>query len=115
VIQQGEIYLVDFGTKYNSELGKIRPGVVMQNNMLNLAVQEKIYRQILVVPFSSLPIEDDYRIRIKARERLHKDSYIVSNWACTIDFSRIQLERGVIARLTPDEIDELKKRICALM
>ena len=32
MIKQGEVYLVNFGHKYNSELDKIRPAVVIQNN-----------------------------------------------------------------------------------
>jgi len=115
VIRQGEIYLIDFGTKYNSELGKIRPGVVMQNDFLNASLEENIYKQILVVPFSTLQIEDDYRMKIVARERLQKDSYVVANWACTLDVIRIQRDKGVIARLYDYEIEALKKRICALM
>ncbi len=35
MIQQGEVYLVDFAKKYNSEFGKVRPAVILQNNFLN--------------------------------------------------------------------------------
>ena len=115
MIQQGDIYLIDFGTKYNSELGKIRPGVVMQNNFLNTSLEENIYKQVLIVPFSTLPIEDDYRIRIEKRDRLQKDSYIVANWVCTLDHSRIQRDKGLLAKLTAAEIEEVKNRICNLL
>ena len=115
MIQQGDIYLIDFGTKYNSELGKIRPGVVMQNNFLNASLKENIYKQVLVVPFSTLPIEDDYRIRIKKRDKLQKDSYIVANWVCTLDDSRIQRDKGLLAKLTVAEIEEVKNRIFNLL
>ena len=34
MIEQGEVYLVDFAKKYNSEFGKVRPAVILQNNFL---------------------------------------------------------------------------------
>ncbi len=115
MIKQGEIYLVDFGQKYNSEIGKVRPAVVMQNNFFNKAVKSNVYKQVLVVPLSTLPIQDDYRIFLKARDNLKKDSYMIANWICTLDFEHILVDRGLIAKLDEDEFELLKQRVCALM
>ncbi len=115
MIKQGEIYLVDFGQKYNSEIGKIRPAVVMQNNFFNKAVKSNVYKQVLVVPLSTLPIQDDYRIFLKARDNLKKDSYMIANWICTLDFEHILVDKGLIAKLDEDEFELLKQRVCALM
>ncbi len=114
-IRQGEVYLANFGTKYNSELGKIRPAVVVQNNFFNRALKSKDYKQILLVPLSTKPIIDDYRIPIKARDNLQKDSFIIANWICTIDFEHLLVEKGVLTKLSEDEFNELKKRVCDLM
>jgi mRNA-degrading endonuclease toxin of MazEF toxin-antitoxin module len=35
MIVQGGVYLVNFAKTYHSELGKIRPAVVIQDNFLN--------------------------------------------------------------------------------
>jgi mRNA interferase MazF len=115
MIRQGEIYLVNFGKKYNSELGKIRPAVIVQNDFFNKTVEKKLYRQVLVVPLSTVAIEDDYRLKIKPRDRLEKESYMVANWICTLDFNHLLLDKGVIAKLDRDELNELKKRICNIM
>lgn len=34
-IRRGEIYLVNFGKKYNSEFGKTRPALIIQNDIAN--------------------------------------------------------------------------------
>ena len=106
---------MDFGQKYNSEIGKIRPAVVMQNNFFNKAVKSNVYKQVLVVPLSTLPIQDDYRIFLKARDNLKKDSYMIANWICTLDFEHILVDKGLIAKLDEDEFELLKQRVCALM
>jgi len=114
-IRQGDIYLVNFGKKYNSELGKIRPAVVVQNDFFNMAVKDHIYKQVLVVPLSTKEIEDDYRMACSARDNLKKDSFIIANWLCTIDIEHILVERGLIARLNEDEFGVLKEKICNLL
>ena len=34
-MRRGEIYLVDFAKRYNSEFGKIRPALIIQNDIAN--------------------------------------------------------------------------------
>jgi len=114
-MKQGDIYLVKFGKKYNSEIGKIRPAVVIQNNFLNLTLEKKIYKQVLVAPLSSVEIEDDFRMKIELRDKLEKDSYIITNWICMVDIDNILLDKGLIAKLNEEEIKELKEKICNLM
>ena len=115
MIRQGEIYLVNFGKKYNSEIGKIRPAVIIQNNFFNRTVDRNLYKQVLVVPLSSIGVENDFRLKIKARDRLEKDSFIISNWICTLDFEHILVDRGVITKLDSSELEELKRMICDLI
>jgi len=115
LIKQGEIYLVDFGKRYKSEIGKIRPAVIMQNNFLNRVIKKKIYKQVLVVPVSTSEVEDDFRLFLPKRDRLQKDSFIVSNWICTVDIEHVQVQKGVIARLSSTEIEKLKEKICNII
>ncbi len=114
-MRQGDIYLVQFGKKYNSEIGKVRPAVIMQNNFLNEMLQNKKYKNILVVPLTSDDILTEYKIFIHKRDKLKKDSFIIANWICTIDFEHIFLEKGIIGKLTSDEIKQLKEKICNLI
>ena len=115
MIAQGEIYLVDFAKKYNSEIGKIRPAVILQNDFFNRALEVSKYRSVLVVPLTTQDIQTEYKIEIPPRDRLEKHSFILANWLCTLDLKRIQIDKGVITKLRPDELQALKAKICDLM
>ena len=114
-IEQGDVYLVDFGESYHSEFGKTRAAVIVQNDFLNSILPISRYKSVLVVPFSSKDIESEYRILIKKRDSLQMDSYIVVNWICTLDFKRVQIDKGLITKLTKSEFQELKQKICDLL
>ncbi|HHD77457.1 MAG TPA: type II toxin-antitoxin system PemK/MazF family toxin [Campylobacteraceae bacterium] len=114
-IEQGDIYLVNFGRKYNSEIGKIRPAVIVQHDMLNRTLPHVRYKGVLVVPLTTDDVITEYKITVSKRENLHKDSFIIANWICTIDYTHILFEKGRLTKLRAQEIEELKKRICALM
>jgi len=115
MIEQGEVYLVDFAKKYNSEFGKVRPAVILQNNFLNRSLEDNLYQSVLVVPLSTQDMQTEYKIEIAPRDNLKEKSFIVANWLCTLDFKRVQLEKGIIAKLSFDEIQQLKSRICDLI
>lgn len=115
MIKQKEVYLVNFGKKYNSEFGKIRPAVVMQNSFINMAIKDCIYKSVLVVPLSSTNLSGDYRLQIKARDNLEKDSECVVNWICTLDIERFLLDKGVVTILTDEEFERLQEMVCSLM
>jgi len=114
-IRQGEVYLVDFAKKYNSEFGKIRPAVILQNDFLNMAIADEIYKQVLVVPISSTGKYDDFKIVLEPRDKLKKRSFIVAKWVCTLDISRVLVDKGLITKLTEDELKELKQKVCNLI
>jgi len=114
-MKQGDIYLVNFGKKYNSELGKIRPAVLMQNNFLNKMIAHQKYKNILVIPLTSDNIITEYKIPILARDNLKKDSFIITNWLCTVDIDNLLLDKGLIAKLTEDELQKVKQKVCDLM
>ena len=115
MIEQGDVYLVDFAKKYNSEFGKVRPAVVLQNNFLNRSLEETQYQSVLLVPLSTQDIQTEYKIEIAPRDNLKEKSFIVANWLCTLDVKRLQLEKGAITKLSPDELLQLKSKICDLM
>lgn len=115
MIEQGEVYLVDFAKKYNSEFGKVRPAVVLQNNFLNRALSISKFQSVLVVPLSTQDIQTEYKIEIEARDNLQEKSFIVANWLCTLDINRIQIDKGVITKLSSDELQGLKLKLCDLI
>ena len=115
MIKQGEVYLVDFAKKYNSEFGKVRPAVVLQNNFLNKSLGVAKYQSVLVVPLSTKDIQTEYKIEILPRDNLKEKSFIVANWLCTLDMKRIQLDKGILTKLEVDELQKLKSKICDLI
>ena len=115
MICQGEVYFVDFAKKYNSEFGKIRPAVILQNNFLNRALSISKFQSVLVVPLSTQDTQTEYKIEIPARDKLKEKSYIVANWLCTLDMHRIQTDKGAITKLSADELKLLKSKICDLI
>ena len=115
MIQQGEVYLINFAKKYNSEFGKVRPAVILQNNFLNRSLQDTDYQSVLVVPLSTKDEKTDYKIEIPPRDNLKERSFIVANWLCTLDIKRIDLDKGVITELSSDELQQLKSKICKLI
>jgi len=104
MIKQGEVYLVDFAKKYNSEFGKIRPAVVLQNDFFNRAIEDTKYQSVLVVPLSTKDTQTEYKIELPPRDNLIEKSYIVANWLCTLDLKRLQLHKGIITTLTDSEL-----------
>ena len=115
MIQQGEVYLVDFAKKYNSEFGKVRPAVILQNNFLNRALSISKFQSVLVVPLTTQDIQTEYKIKIDPRDNLKEKSFIVANWLCTLDIKRIQIDKGIIVKLNDDELTILKSKICDLI
>ena len=115
MIKQGEVYLVNFAKKYHSEFGKIRPAVILQNNFLNRALVDTQYQSVLVVPLSTQNIQTEYKIEIEPRDNLKEKSFIVANWLCTLDVKRIELDKGIITKLSSHELKRLKSKICALI
>lgn len=116
MIAQGEVYLVDFGEKYHSEFEKLRPALVIQSDRVNALLDQVAYKSVALIPLSSHLLEGAwFRVRIPARERLEKESDVVCNWICTMDFERIDLEAGVLTRLSGDELKDVKTRLALLV
>ena len=115
MIKQGEVYLVNFAKKYNSEFGKIRLAVVMQNNFFNKALPFSNFKSVLLVPLTTQDIQTEYKIKLEPRDNLKEKSFIVANWLCTLDVSRILTDKGLITTLSDIEIREMKEKICNLI
>ncbi|NWF67352.1 MAG: type II toxin-antitoxin system PemK/MazF family toxin [Campylobacterales bacterium] len=77
--------LVEFGKSRNSfEFGKNRPVILFQTDKLNYAIEDGIYDYCLVIPLSTTNdiVTSDFRLEIKAREKLENNSFAVCNSIC---------------------------------
>ena len=104
-MKRGEIYLVNFGKKYNSEFGKIRPALIIQNDIANRNIDKVIFKGVTVIPISTNITGGDLRVSIPKRDNLEKRSEICINELCTLDISRIQLNK-LLTTLSDKELEE---------
>ena len=109
-IKRGEIHLVDFGKKYQSELGKVRPAVILQSNYVNDNLDVATFKSVLVVPLTTDTKGGRFRVTLQAREKLEKESELIVNWICTVDLKRI-LSIKPLTVLTQNELSELKIKL----
>lgn len=104
-MKRGDIYLVNFGKKYNSEFGKVRPALIIQNDVANRNIDKVDFKGVTVIPMSTNISGGDLRVCIEARDNLEKISEICVNELCTLDISRIQLDK-LLTSLSQDELKE---------
>jgi len=109
-IKRGEVYLVDFGQKFQSELGKVRPAVIMQSNYINDNLDIAPYKSILVIPFTTDLRGGRFRLEVKPRDRLEKKSELIINWMCTVDSVRVKEEK-FLTILNKEELKELRRKL----
>ncbi len=107
ILQRGEIYLAYLNPKRGNEVGKLRPVLIYQSDMLN-SIR---HYTTTIIPLSSDLIDDAYplRYRVSKRDNLHKESDLLCDQLRTIDNSRIQGEK--IAFLSTKEMFEVDKMV----
>lgn len=103
---RGDIVIVNLYPKKGDEVGKTRPAVIISGNDEN-----SILDTVMLLPLSTDLLEDmlPYRLRIKSRENLKKDSDILINQIRTLSKVRIKEK---IAKLSNDEYDLIIEALC---
>ena len=107
MFKKGEIYLAKLNPKKGDEVGKIRPVLIYQTNMLN----DCGHTTTIVLPMSTLLIEDAYplRYRIMKKDNLKKESDVLCDQIRALDNKRIIPK--VLTKLTLEEILEIDKQV----
>lgn len=100
-MKRGDIVLANLNPKKGSEMGKVRPVLVLQSNLLNAAS----HPTTIVLPLSTQLIDDAYplRCRISARGALQNDSDAVIDQIRAID--NVRITSHAIATLDPREME----------
>ncbi len=109
-MKRGEIYLVNFGKKYNSEFGKIRPALIIQNDIANRNIEKVAFKGVSVLPLTTNITGGTLRAKISARENLHYISEVCINEICTLDQTRIELSK-LLTTSTQKEQEEIDKKL----
>ena len=109
-MKRGEIYLINFGKKYNSEFGKIRPALIIQNNVANRNIDKVEFKGVTVIPITTNLCGGNLRVKIQSRENLLQHSEICINELCTLDLSRIDLNKK-LTTLNSEELEEVRIKL----
>jgi len=110
-MRRGEIYPVNFGKKYNSEFGKIRPALIIQNNIANRVIDRVAFKGVTLLPLTTRISGGSLRVVLEARDHLRQRSEICINELCTLDLSRIDLSQ-CLTTLTAEEMGEVEEKLC---
>ncbi len=109
VLSKGDLVLINFNPSKGQEMGKLRPAVVVSNDQDN-----EILPTIIVIPLSTVLLDDSepYRLRIKARDRLEKDSD-----ACVNEVRALSKVRVVelLGSLNVSELKQLVSCLCQVL
>jgi mRNA interferase MazF len=97
-IERGTIWLANLNPQKGTEPGKTRPVLILQDQ----ALLDAGHPSTIVIPLTTNLIDDaePLRVRIKAREKLAKDSDLLIDQIRAIDNRR--LTSGPLAALDPE-------------
>ena len=101
--RRGDVLLIDFDPVRGSEQGKVRPAVVIQNDVANQ------YSPVIIVAAvtSSLRALHPTDVEVRAPEGgLRKDSKVLLNQICTVDRARVIDRWGHLSDEIMSEVDK---------
>ena len=109
VLTRGDICLVNFNPAKGGEIGKLRPAIVMSDEMDN-----EILDTVIVIPLSTVVEKDalPYRYMITKRDKLAKDCD-----ACIYEIralSKIRIKEK-LAILDAQELQIIQKALCEIL
>ncbi|RLA81138.1 MAG: hypothetical protein DRG78_09680 [Epsilonproteobacteria bacterium] len=107
-IKKGEVYLANLGNKNSTDIGKIRPVLIFQNDLLNRMLEDMKFKDVIILPLSSQIRTNDFSYFLKARENLEKDSVVLCNAIKMINIARLRVDDGVLLKLKEDEILDIE-------
>ena len=107
MFRKGEIYLAKLNPKKGNEVGKLRPILIYQTDILN----DCEHPTTIILPISTILIDNAYplRYRITKRDKLEKTSDVLCDQIRALDNQRI-LE-GLLAKLTYQEMLKIDKQV----
>ncbi len=110
-IERGGVYLAALNPAKGREVGKLRPVVVVQSDMLNRLE----HGTVIVLPLTSQcnPAAAALRVSIAPRDRLLKVSEVLCDQPHAIDMSR--LRPTLITRLTHEELRQVEQRMLLVL
>jgi mRNA interferase MazF len=107
MFKKGEIYLARLNPRKGNEVGKLRPVLIFQTNMLN----DIEHPTTVIIPLSTHLINNAYplRYRVSKREGLEQDSDLLCDQIRAIDNGRIISKS--LAKLSLQELLEVDEQV----
>ena len=107
MFKRGEIYLANLNPKKGNEVGKLRPVLIYQTDILN----NILHPTTSILPLSTHLIDDSYplRFRVKKRDKLEATSEILCDQIRTVDNARIINEKLTV--LSQEDIISVDKQV----
>ena len=107
MFKRGNIHLAKLYANKEHEVGKTRPVLVLQTDILN----DIGHTTVIVIPLSTHLIDNAYplRQRIQTRENLHETSEVLCDQIRAIDIKRLDV--NVLASLTQEELILIEENI----
>ena len=107
MFDRGSIYLAKLYPSKGNEIGKTRPVLVLQTNMLNHVG----HTTVIIVPLTTQCVDDAYPLRfsIQKREQLKQTSDLLCDQLRAIDINRLLPTK--IASLSKDEILAVESQV----
>lgn len=105
VIRRGEIWTANLNPPRGQEIGKIRPILVFQDDMLT-AIGTPM---VIILPLTTqvYPAFKQWRVTVTARHRLMKDCQVIVDQPRTLDRSRFG--EGPLATLSEEEMISVER------
>ncbi len=110
-MRRGEVWTANLNPNKGAEIGKIRPVLVVQDDRLNQAGLQTL----LVLPLTTQfrPAFAPMRVKLHARDRLVKDSYVMVEQVRVAD--RARFGEGPLTTLTAEEMATVEKSLRAVL
>jgi len=107
VMRRGEVWVVNFNPNKGSEIGKIRPVVVLQID----EVTATGLGTVMAAPLTTQlwPALEPLRVKVGARDRLEKDCHVMVEQTRALDRSRFG--DGPLTSLTPEEMAAVERSL----
>ena len=111
VIRRGEIWVANLNPGRGREVAKIRPVLVIQDDILTAAGTP----MVIVLPLTSQVYPDftRWRVTIAPRERLLKPCQVIIDQPRALDIDRIG--EGPLTRLTEVELVQVERSLKAVL
>jgi len=109
LLNRGDIVIVNFNPRKADEIGKIRPAIVISDEIDNSE-----FTSVIVVPLSTKLIDNTqpYRVRIVKKDGLKNDSDAVLNHIRAVSKIRIYQKIGKVSQ---KEYESIKLNLCKIL